>query len=251
MANSLVSSVRGVPPPRLVGWATIAAGTLGVLALGALVLALQSRATDAVINPEANRIVELPRVAMRAHDLGSVLQAFLMIPAVLFLSPLAGADHGKTGRLTALGLIGETTVALSLLLTFVSNASDMLYMMPQGLVGLWLILVSFGTRHTLRGTAWIGIVAGTGLVIIALSSIGIAVAIGPVAAVLKPAAAPPVDPAAISGATNRVAHLALAAGTLLGRTLYPLWAISLGIRLLSGRAVDIRGGAPAGSFGGA
>ena len=126
----------------------------------------------------------------------------------------------------------------------------MLYMIPQGLVGLWLILVSFGTRHTLsRGTAWIGLVAGTGLVIIASSAIGIAIAIGPVAAVLKPAAAPPVDPAAISSATNRVAHLALAVGTLLGRTLYPLWAISLGIRLLSGPAVDIRGGAPAGSFG--
>lgn len=167
LRNLIASSVRRVRSPRFVGWASIAAGTLGLLALGVLILALKARASDAAINPYANRI-GVSRAGFRAHDLGTVLQALLMIPAVLVSSELTGADRDKTRRLVALGLIGQITVALFLLLAFASNVSDMLYMLPQGLVGLWLILVSARTRYSLsRGATWIGMISGIGLVIIA------------------------------------------------------------------------------------
>jgi hypothetical protein len=230
LSKLLVSRVSDGLAPRLVGWASIASGTLGILALTFLVLALRFRASNAG---------GASKVAFRAHDLGTVLQALLMIPAVLLLSTLAGAFHGRARRLVALGVIGEATVALFLMLTFAINASNMLDMLPQGLVGLWLILVSIAMRYTLsRGTTRIGIVAGTGLVVIALSLVGIAVALGPAVVVFTPSAAPPVDPAAVSSVTNRIAHQALGVGTLLGRTLYPLWAISVGIRFVSGMPVE-------------
>src|SRR5688572_33312318 len=77
---------------------------------------------------------------MRGHDVATAV-ACLLIAAAAW--SFRGHSGGVLVRPVAwLGTLGGITTALLLSLVFLSGASDMLYMLPQGVIGLWVIAVS-------------------------------------------------------------------------------------------------------------
>jgi hypothetical protein len=222
---------------RRAAWTAIGSGVIGIVAFFFLIAALVTR--DLLVDPapalESGRAPHGPwDVLFRGQDVGVMVQALLMIPVTLFVHDLGRQrSQGLSGVNVALGLVGHSAVALAVLLVFAYRAfwADGLYMFPLGVVGMWLIGVSWLiTGRVSRGVTGAGIGAGLGLVLIGAGAIGIAIGLGPEIFNLKEPAA--LDPARVSGTANRVAHAALPVGTLMGRGLYPIWAILLGRRLL-------------------
>ncbi len=100
----------------------------------------------------------------------------------------------------------------------------MLYMFPQGGIGLWLIVLCAGkTAGFGTATRIFGFISGLGLVLIAISFVMIATALGAPWA-LADARSVPVAPADLASPLNDYGHLVLNAGSLFGIPTYPIWA---------------------------
>jgi hypothetical protein len=221
---------------RRAAWAAMASGVIGIVASGLLIAAIVTR--DLVANPAPLPSGRVPQgvwdMLFRGQDVGVMVQALLMIPVTLFLHVLGRQRSKKLSRVNvALGLAGHSAVVLTVVLVFAYRAfwADGLYMFPLGVVGMWLLGVSWLiTGRASGGVTGVGMVGGLGLVLIGVGAIGIAIGLGPEIFNLKEPAA--LDPARVSGTANQVAHTVLPVGTLMGRVLYPIWAILLGRRLL-------------------
>lgn len=213
------------PPQRAAGRLAIASGVLGILAFASLLV------------PVVGRILGLRRATVtllfKTHDIGVAIQALLMIPVVLVLYALMRELSPARGRSTlALGLAGNVGLALCVSLIFLTQASNMVYMLPQGLVGIWLILIGRQLAGTFtRRLNRTGTIAGLGLVIVAVSLLAIALALGPGILALRGPIPPTPDPN-LSNVANWIAHITLAVGTFMGVLLYPIWSILLGRKLL-------------------
>ena len=213
------------PWQRAAGRLAIGSGVLGILAFASLLV------------PVVARILRFRRATVtllfRTHDIGVAIQSLLMIPVVLVLYAFVRELSPARGRSTlALGLAGNVGLALCISLIFLTRASDMVYMLPQGLVGVWLILTSRQLAGTFsRGLTTTGTIAGLGLVIVALSLLAIAFALGPGILALRGPIPRSPDPN-LSNVTNRIAHITLAIGTFMGVLLYPVWSILAGRKLL-------------------
>lgn len=163
------------------------------------------------------------RLWTRVHDVALVI-ACLLIATVAW--SFRRHFEGALGRTTTwLGVLGGLATATCLSLIFLTGASDMLYMLPQGAIGLWVIAfcmqnpVLLGTR-----TRAVGFIAGTGLVLIATGFVMIALALGPALVALIDAHSVRVDPADAASPLNSIGHLVLKAGSILGLPTLPLWA---------------------------
>ena len=100
-------------------------------------------------------------------------------------------------------------------------------MAPIGLVGLWLL--RFNRRDdalTSRALALSGRIAGIGLCAIGLGFVIYGLTVAP-AVFIRPLAPDEIDAQSLTPG-NLVAHILMAAGTLIGRTIYPFWTIALG-----------------------
>lgn len=162
----------------------------------------------------------------RLHDIAAPLAALAIAAAAWNLRGASTRDGTVVGRRIAwLGAICGISTALLLALVFLTGASDMLYMLPQGGVGLWLIALCARKPVALGGAVRaLGYVAGTGLVLIGISFVMIATAQGAAIWALTDAQAHPVAPADEASALNLYGHYVITAGTLLGIPTYPLWA---------------------------
>jgi len=163
----------------------------------------------------------------RAHD---VLAALAFIATALSAWSLrATEDHtsryvNKTIALTGVVSAGLTFVCLGLVL--IAGASDMLYMLPQGGVGLWLIgFCSKGTREIGPAMRILGIVIGIGMILIAGCFVAIAIAQGPELWALSHQHLADPDPAVVASSLNVIGHQILYIGTLLALPGYPVWAM--------------------------
>jgi hypothetical protein len=120
-------------------------------------------------------------------------------------------------------------LSLTLLLTLVHVLNDMLYMVPQGIFGLWMIWLGKHLSGLLpRHVKWMGIVAGLGLSLIGIFPIAFTIFVDPIA---FRGPIPP-DYQDVNSTANIVVHIMLALGTLIGVPLYPLWSIAVGRTLL-------------------
>jgi hypothetical protein len=166
------------------------------------------------------------------QDGGAILQALAMIPVIVGLNSLTRGEQLDAGRKVFIfGVIAQTGVILASALTFAGLASDMLYMAPMGLVGLWLVLVNRKRSRLVSGSvAWTGRVAGFGLMLIGLGFCIYGALVAP-QAFLRPLTTAELDAQTLT-TSNLVAHLCMAAGTLLGRFIYPVWTLLLGWTLL-------------------
>jgi hypothetical protein len=158
----------------------------------------------------------------RLHDI-AVLLAALAIAAAAWSLPAAAIRNSDTS-VAWVGIVSGIATAFFLALPFATGASDMLYMLPQGGIGIWVIALcarrpaGFGTA-----TRVLGFVSGVGLVLIAISFVMIATALGAPWA-LADARSIPVAPADVASPLNDYGHRLLNAGSLLGIPTYPIWA---------------------------
>jgi len=128
--TSHVPSTASPSPYRSAGWAAIASGVIGVLAYVSM--------TAAVLVRSANIP---PDLLFRLNDAGVILQSLLMIPVTVALFSLSGQRPPAMSRATlAFGTVALLLTIIWLALIFVHLAWDMVYTIPQGLIGVWLML---------------------------------------------------------------------------------------------------------------
>ena len=198
-------------PLRPASRAAIASGVVGLVACGCLLAGVELRAWRLASRP-------LVLSLFRVHDAASILQSVLLIPVAFALHSISA--HRRAPVIIAVASLVTISVLQSL--RVINIGPDTLYMLPQGLLGLWLIAVnrrlSFVVpRHITR----IGVIAGVGLVLIALSLIAVLAVFG-----LGLDARSVITPQART--VNRLAHINLRWSSYVGRALYPIWAILLG-----------------------
>ena len=206
-------------PTRNAGWASIASGVIGILAFASLIVYLVTQAGEF---GRSGVMPPMGRFLLAVDFVGAALQVLLMLPVSLQLYALR---HDRSSQLSRVALIvgvtGFVAVAIARVLALLNPAvSDILFMAPMGLVGVWLIAANW-LRGTIpsRGLTVVGVIAGVGLTIVGLNFFfngGIVVFTqGPFAY-----------------ATDIRFHMGLALGGVPGFILFPVWAIWLGIKLL-------------------
>lgn len=213
------------PGNRRAGWLAIVSGAIGLAAFACLIVFLVMRPADR----------QTAHILLRSHDAGVIAQSLCLIPLVLVLGALARQRSPGAGRGGAVAAIIFLVLVVALMvLGSASVVADVLYMIPQGALGVWLIVVCQRNAAGLpTGLRWLGVVAGAGLILIGIFPIGYAAFVdtailhGPISD--KGHAPPGTDQA------NQVIHILLAIGTLVGCPTYPLWAG------LAGRWLLVRG----------
>jgi hypothetical protein len=206
----------------------IFSGVFGIAAFACLILFL-------VMRPSAadQRTAHL---LLRSHDVGIVLQSLCLVPFVLALDAIARRESPRSGRVTvvaAMTFLGLVVVLM--LLSWVKVVADVLYMIPQGAIGGWLIVVCRQVANGLpRGLRRLGMVAGAGLVLVSAFPIGYALFVDP-AMLRGPVGDDDPTPPGTDRA-NQIVHVVLAIGTLIGCSTYPMWTA------LAGRWLLLRGG---------
>lgn len=211
------------PSYRFAGWAAVASGVVGIVAFGFLIAALAGRISGG--NERAWEHL------IRTHDVAVILQSIFMVPVVLALYDLGRQHSRKVGRATAvLGIVALLFVALFLQLTVAKIIWDVLYMIPQGLLGFWLIAVNRSMSSFLpRSLTRLGTIAGVGIVIVASFPIGYGILVDPIGF----HGSVPFDYVPPQATTaNAIVHIVLLIGTFMGVAPYPVWASLLGGRLL-------------------
>jgi len=200
---------------RTAAWAAIASGTFGILAHAALMTAVMTRTTMAL----TGQVFFL----FRTHDVVAILQFLSMIPVLIALHKLSHKQLPGMSRATlTTGIVALTLSALFLLLIFPWIMSDEYYMIPQGMFGVWLIVINWQLT---------GIIIGVGLLLVGIFEIGYAICVNPIG--LRIPAAPieeleiPVETTA-----NIILHMILNIGSLMGVLTLPIWTIILGRKLL-------------------
>jgi hypothetical protein len=178
------------------------------------------------------------------QDAGVIVQALTMLPVTWGIYRLSlRRDGGSSREWLILGLFAQSSLVFASALIFTGTVSDMLYMAPIGLVGMWLLLVNrSGNGIASSAVVWLGRAAGAGLLIIAVGFVIYGIFIAP-AVFLRPLSNAEIDAQSLTPA-NLVAHVCMAVGTLLGRLVYPVWALLLGRRLLLTRDADVKRTAP-------
>lgn len=211
--------------PFLAAWSSIASGGIGLVAYGALLAFLRQR----------DSAPELSEHLLRLHDGGVVLQFLLLIPVSARLSQLSQRDPARLGRaLEIAGIAALLLVVFLLILAFPKIVWDVLYMFPEGLFGLWLMIVMWRTRGVLP--YWLngfGGLVGFGLILVGLFPVGYGFLIDPT--VLRIPIGNMEASVAEFTPLNAVLHQILLIGSWLGVATLPVWSSLLGWRLLRGR----------------
>ena len=129
----------------------------------------------------------------------------------------------------AVGVASLCFIVLCLSLDLAGAIWNTWYMVPQGLLGVWLLLVA-RIASLSRGLTRLATVVGLGLILVGSFPLGFAVLVDPVVFHGPPSAMG----ANLDGteAANRIIHIVLLIGTLTGVSTYPIWSILLGRTLL-------------------
>lgn len=210
---------------RLAGRLAILSGLSGIVSFICLILFL-------VLRPSPGDHLT-SQLLLRSHDVGVILQSLCLMPLVLALDAIARRDVPASSRkMRPAGIACLTLVVVLMLLSLAKVAADVLYMIPQGAVGLWLIAACRQAANGLpRGLRILGIVAGIGLLLVSAFPIGYAMSVDP--AILRGPVSDddPTPPG--TDTANQVVHIVLAVGTLVGCSTYPVWSALTGRWLLT------------------
>ncbi|WP_213947505.1 hypothetical protein [Luteibacter sp. dw_328] len=210
---------------RLPGWLAVTSGVFGIAAFACLIVFLVMRPSD----PQTSRLL------LRSHDAGVIVQSLCLMPFALALGTIARQHSPGSSRVMGVAAVTFLTlVVILMVLSFFHVVADVLYMIPQGAVGGWLIAVCRQHANGLpKGLRRLGIVAGVGLILISVFPIGYALFVDP-AILHGPISDDDPTPPGTERA-NGIVHLVLAIGTLIGCSMYPLWSA------LAGRWLLLRG----------
>lgn len=204
---------------RIADWSAIASGVIGILAFGSMAAAVFVRLSNYP-----------PELLFRINDVGVILQSLLMIPVALALWRLSRRRPPAMSRATlAFGIVALWLTVIWLALIFVDLAWDAVYNIPQGLIGVWLMLVNRRLSGVLgRGVRWLGTIAGFGMVLVGQFPITYAIFVEPV----NFFASSPDDAPFVETPANNIIHLLLIIGSYFGVLPYPIWSMLVGRRLL-------------------
>jgi hypothetical protein len=207
---------------RLPGRLAIVSGIFGLAAFACLIVFLVMRPSD----PQTSYLL------LRSHDAGIIVQSLCLMPFALALDAIARRHSQGSSRV--MGAAAVTFLILIVVLTvlsFVKVVADVLYMIPQGAIGVWLIAVCLQHANGLpKGLRILGIVAGVGLILISVFPIGYALFVDPAILSGPISDSDPAPPG--TQKANGIIHLVLAVGTLIGCSMYPLWSVLAGRWLL-------------------
>lgn len=208
---------------RFAGRFAIASGIAGTLAFGFLL---------AYLNTREQKFAEAI-VFLRFHDALAVLQFLLLIPPVIALYHIVQKSTYRVERNTlTIGIGALVTSVFFLVLTIPRILSDVLYLFPQGVFGVWLVFISLRLKglHP-KGLIWLGIVVGTGLAISGIFPIGYAIFVDTIILRIPAASDEAVNKVATDTTANTILHNMVAIG-LVGVVLFPIWTILTGVKLL-------------------
>ena len=209
---------------HLKGWAAIISGLIGILAICALIGYLVTRDTS----PTDGFFL------IRFHDIGIIIQFLLMIPVVYGLQNLMQQKVPGIGKsLLIIGVGAILLVVVLLLLVFPKIVADVLYMFPQGIFGVWLIIVNWRLSGLLpKATRWFGMIVGFGLALVGIFPPGYALFVDPILLQIPAASEEAVAKIPIDTPANTLLHQILFIGTFRGVITFPVWEVLLGARLL-------------------
>jgi hypothetical protein len=210
---------------RRAGRLAIISGIFGMLAFVCLMAFLVMRPSEA-----DGRTAHF---LLRGHDVGIIFQSLFLIPLALALDAINRRRSPGSSRVMAIAAVTFLTLIIVLVsLSFAKLVADVLYMIPQGAVGGWLIVVCRQSATGLpRGLRILGIAAGVGLILISIFPLGYAMFVD--SAILHgPISDDDPTPPGTERA-NEIVHIALAIGTLIGCSTYPIWSALAGRWLLA------------------
>jgi hypothetical protein len=205
---------------RPVGWAAIFSGIIGMLAFGFLVYPWQT--------------LQLSMLMGRAHDVGAIVQFLLMIPVASGLYKLANQrSPGMSRANLVMGVAAISFTVLFLLLIFPKILSEALYMFPQGVFGVWLMIACWRFPGiSSRGLRWFGIVTGLGLALVGIFPVGYAIFVDTLILQIPAPSAEAIQKIPFDTPANNMIHFILYIGSFLGILTFPIWSILLGRKLL-------------------
>jgi hypothetical protein len=208
---------------RPAGWMAIVSGIIGLLAFGFLAYGLI---------PHWHLAPGDELLRFRAHDAGVIFQFLFMIPIVFKLHEFFCVHRQEKNQgILSLGIGSLLLTVILLVFNFlkVSIIADVLYMVPQGAFGVWLMIVNKRMAELLsKRLRQLGIVAGLGLFIVGTFPILFAVLVDTL--ILQGQAPEGYEPPATIA--NLVIHLILIFGTVMGVTTFPIWSILIGRKFL-------------------
>ena len=207
---------------RFAGRSAIVSGVIGLVAYGflwAYLIAMMSGAGKQTFVP-----------FLRTHDVAVILQSLFMVPLVLALGDIVDRRAPDVRRWWVLvGIAALALTSLSLLLSIVNILSGQIFMLWQGVLGGWLLVVNRRASGTFsRALRAFGAIVGVGLLLVAVFPIGYLVfvdpGLGPVPWEYEP-------PAGTERA-NDILHNILLVGGFLGVATLPIWTALVGRHLL-------------------
>ena len=167
---------------------------------------------------------------IRFHDVGVILQFLFMMPVAYGLYIILRQQSAGMSRFNLnMGIAALLFTVLFLSPGSLKVISDTLYMFPQGVFGVWLIVINRVMKGIIpRGLRRLGTVAGIGLALVGTFPIAFAIFVDPVVG-FGPIPKNYNDKETFS---NLIVHIILLLGTFMGVTTFPIWSILLGRKLL-------------------
>jgi hypothetical protein len=215
------------PSYRNAGRAAITSGVIGIAAFGLLMGAVLTRASW--IPPARIRML------FNAHDIGVALQFLLIISFAFGLRTLSRQSPPGLSKATFATGVGAVIFVVLLVLLGVGNkiVSNGFYAFPQGIFGIWLIVVNWRLSGSLPGwLRWLGMIVGLGLALVGTCFVGI-LFIYPAMAAIPPAPIESVKE--VNSVANTFFHQLLFYSSFVGVALLPIWTILTGFQLLKKR----------------
>ena len=211
-----------VSPYRFPAWAAIASGIIGIIAVGFLIAYLVIRSDNM---DEAMRMGNI-------HDVGVMVQFLLLIPVFYGLQKLSQLQPPGISKATIVtGIVAICFTALFLLLGLVKAMADVVYMFPQGVFGVWLMVVCWRTKKVLPNSLrWFGMIVGFGLALVGSFPLQYAIFVDKIILQMPAASDEAVAKIPISHA-NMILHQVLWLGSPLGVLTLPFWTLLLGRKL--------------------
>lgn len=209
---------------RSAGKAAIASGVIGIIAYVFLIGFLLIRNQDA-----QNGVLPI-----RVHDSCVILQFIFLIPVVTALFKLIQERSSNLSQamfIVGVGAVGFTIFFLFLI--FPKVLADTLYMFPQGVFGVWVIIASWRLKGIVPNwLRWFGILVGFGLALVGIFPIGYAIFVDNIILQIPAPSNEVMDRIPAETPANILIHQFLYIGSFIGVLTLPIWTIFIGVSLL-------------------
>lgn len=229
MAMDQLGTVSAAPSYQKAGWAAIASGIIGITACGLILDVLLTRVSWI----PSDRIWML----FDTFDIAVGVQFLLLIPAVFGLRTLSRQSPPELGK--AAFATGKWTVIFVVLLVWLGIGdkivSNGIYMIPQGVFGIWLIVVNWRLSRSLpRWLRWFGMIVGLGLALVGTCFVGLCFVYPSQLYIPHP---PMESIKEVNSVANTFWHQLLYFASFMGVDTLPIWTILAGFQLLKKRRV--------------